>query len=84
MVTGSSALALQTSADSARRMQIEKLFPLTFIEYMKIKNRMMPEKNLKSEIEHAIFESDSADEVYKKLKPLQKKAMKYAVRQIIQ
>jgi len=77
MVTGSSALALQTSADSARRMQIEKLFPLTFIEYMKIKNRMMPEKNLKSEIEHAIFESESADEVYKKLKPLQKKAMKY-------
>ncbi|MHA1868830.1 MAG: ATP-binding protein [Candidatus Heimdallarchaeaceae archaeon] len=77
IVTGSSALALQTSADSARRMQIEKLFPLTFIEYMKLKNRIMPEKNLKSEIESAVFESKSADEVYKKINPLQKKAVKY-------
>ena len=77
IATGSSALALQTSADSARRMQIEKLFPLTFIEYMKLKNRVMPEKNLKSEIESAIFKSKSADEVYQKLKLLQRKAMKY-------
>lgn len=77
IVTGSSALALQTSADSARRMQIEKLFPLTFIEYMKLKNRIMPERNLKTEVEDAVFESKSADEVYKKLKLLQRKAMKY-------
>jgi len=77
IVTGSSALALQTSADSARRMQIEKLFPLTFIEYMKLKNRIMPERNLKTEVEGAVFESKSADEVYKKLKLLQRKAMKY-------
>lgn len=77
VVTGSSALALQTSADSARRMHVEKLFPLTFIEYIKLKKRLMPEKNLKGQIQNAIYESKSAEEVYKKLKPLQKKAVKY-------
>jgi uncharacterized protein len=77
IATGSSALALQTSADSARRMHIEKLFPLTFTEYIKLKYKILPEKNLRFEIQKAIFESNSAEDVYKKLNSLQKKITKY-------
>lgn len=77
LVTGSSALALQTSADSARRMHMEKLFPLTFIEYIKLKNKILPQKNLKNKIYQALFESSSAHEVYKKLQVLKKKTMTY-------
>jgi uncharacterized protein len=77
LATGSSAIALQTGADSARRMHIEKLFPLTFIEYMKLKNKIMPQKNLKNLIQQALFESSSAQEVFEKLQPLKKKAMNY-------
>ena len=77
LVTGSSALALQTSADSARRMHIEKLFPLTFIEYIKLKKHIFPETKLKNNLKHIIFESSSADEVYKKLKTFQSSVTKY-------
>lgn len=77
LATGSSAIALQSTADSARRMHIEKLFPLTFIEYMKLKNKIMPQKNLKNMIQQALFESSSSQEVFQKLQPLKKKALQY-------
>lgn len=76
-VTGSSALALQTSADSARRMHIEKLFPLTFIEYIKLKKHIFPETRLKNNLESIIFESSSADEVYTQMKSFQNSVTKY-------
>jgi len=38
LATGSAALLLNTNSDIARRAIFEKLFPLSFTEYLKIKN----------------------------------------------
>jgi uncharacterized protein len=77
MVTGSSALALQSSADSARRMHVEKLFPLTFIEYEMLKKKVFPEKNLRGYLERILFSSASADVVYEGLKNYGKNVTSY-------
>jgi hypothetical protein len=69
--TGSSAVQLQTNPDVARRGIFEKLYPLSFSEYEMLKNNTFPTKGLKQEIKSAIYESNSADEVYKRLKLLE-------------
>ncbi|HDM67266.1 MAG TPA: hypothetical protein ENG62_02635, partial [Thermoplasmatales archaeon] len=77
IVTGSSSLLLQSSADSARRKHIEKLFPLTFIEYMLLKKQLYPKRDLRTKINDGLFSSKTAEEVYLTLDKLRGDINKY-------
>ncbi|OIP59097.1 MAG: hypothetical protein CO143_02880 [Candidatus Moranbacteria bacterium CG_4_9_14_3_um_filter_45_14] len=67
VATGSSALSLQASPDVARRAIFEKLYPMSFPEYIKIKNQKTEIKGLCQKIREAIFTSRNATEAYEKL-----------------
>lgn len=75
--TGSSALSIQTNPDVARRAITEKLYPMSFTEYMKIKDNKYEIKGLSVEIRRAIFDSKDAYEVYINLKKLEPSVRKY-------
>jgi predicted AAA+ superfamily ATPase len=77
IATRSSALSLQTSPDVARRSVLEKLFPMSFTEYIKIKHQKTEMKGLAKELREAIFNSKNAAEVYTRLKALEPKARQY-------
>lgn len=74
--TGSSALSLQTDANVARRMDLIKLHPLCFTEFVMIKQAhdnvpqseiLKPIKGVAQSVRDAIFNSSSAEEAYEKL-----------------
>ncbi len=68
LATGSSAVALEKNADVARRMILDKLYPLGFTEYIHAKfNKTLPE-GVSKRIHQALFFSESAKEVYQKLR----------------
>ncbi len=71
VATGSSAISLQTNTDIARRSVFKKLYPMSFVEYMKIKEGKDETKGLGDRIKGGIFESNSGKEVYELLKDLQ-------------
>ncbi len=75
--TGSSALALQTNPDIARRVQIEHIFPLCFAEYRLLKYQAFPPAGLKDRIGEAIFISQDASECYRKLLAEERKVKEY-------
>lgn len=75
--TGSSALSLQNNPDVARRTISEKLFPMSFIEYIKIKNNKFETSGLANDLRTAIFKSINAEQVYNELKLLEQKVRKY-------
>ncbi|MFH0819786.1 MAG: AAA family ATPase [bacterium] len=65
--TGSSALMFNINADVARRAVSEKLYPMSFTEFMKIKHNKYEEKGLGRELRQALLDSKSAQEVYDQL-----------------
>jgi predicted AAA+ superfamily ATPase len=74
LCTGSSALLLNQTADLARRMRIEKIYPFKFIEfiaaktYMENKGKMLyPEKGLSNRLKEALFYSDNSEEAISKI-----------------
>jgi predicted AAA+ superfamily ATPase len=75
--TGSSALSLQTNPDVSRRAVFEKLFPLSFTEYMLLKERKYPISGLGNAIKLSLFDSDSGEELYIKLEKLKKSVATY-------
>lgn len=76
--TGSSALSLQSNPDVARRAFSEKLFPMCFTEYIKVKdNKKYEEKGLATQLRKAIYESVNSEEVFTKLKLLEPRVRKY-------
>lgn len=75
--SGSSAVALNTDANLARRAHIERLFPTSFTEYVMIENNVFPIFGLKDKIRDAIFNSQNAKEVYYKLLPMQNEISTY-------
>ncbi|MFH1542415.1 MAG: AAA family ATPase [bacterium] len=77
MATGSSALHLNTNADITRRAVMERLFPMSFSEYLKIKFNKFEVKGLAATIRQALFESTSAGEVYRGLHLLESKINSY-------
>ncbi|MFM7088113.1 MAG: ATP-binding protein [Candidatus Paceibacterota bacterium] len=79
IATGSSALSLQASPDVARRAIFEKLFPMSFTEYIKIKHQKTEVKGLAQELRDAIFNSKNAAKVHARLKALEPKARQYWV-----
>jgi len=75
--TGSSALSLQASTDVARRSVFEKLYPMSFTEYIKIKKQKTELKRLCKLLRDVIFGSDDAKSVFDKLKSLETKVRQY-------
>lgn len=75
--TGSAALLMNINTDVARRTVFEKLFPLSFTEYLKIKFQKYEIKGLGQEVRNALFASNSAKETYDRLQALEKKINGY-------
>lgn len=69
--SGSSAVSLQTNPDVYRRAIFEKLYPTSFPEFLMIRDNIFPAPGLKQKIKDAIFYSESAEDVYNKLKGLE-------------
>lgn len=75
--TGSSALSIQNNPDVARRAITEKLYPMSFTEYMKINEGRYEIKGLASKIRKTLYESNSAVEVFNELKKLEPEVRRY-------
>lgn len=67
IATGSSALMLNVNPDVARRAISETLYPMSFTEFIKIKQNQYEQKGLGAQLRKVIMESKSAGEVYKEL-----------------
>ena len=66
--TGSAATYLQMDADTAgRRAKIERLYPLSFIEYQMLAHDKLPARGIKQQLVQACYRSASAAEVYRRL-----------------
>jgi len=84
LCTGSSALLLNQTADLARRMRVEKIYPFKFTEfvaaktYMENNGRMVyPEGGLSFELKEVLFYSETSEEVFKKIKTYENKINLY-------
>jgi predicted AAA+ superfamily ATPase len=77
LCSGSSALEINTTVDTARRSRFEKLFPMSFTEFIKISKKQREIKDLSQSIRQAIFKSSNAEEVFNKLLYLRPKVLKY-------
>jgi predicted AAA+ superfamily ATPase len=84
LCTGSSALLLNQTADLARRMRVEKIFPFKFVEFVSAKTclenkgtMIFPEKGVSSELKEAIFYSETPQEAFSKIKLLELRVHKY-------
>lgn len=81
--TGSSALSLQTDANVARRMDIVKLHPLCFTEYVLIKQAHLQRKTtrpipgLAKKLREAIFQAPNATESYHRLEACTEEVNRY-------
>jgi predicted AAA+ superfamily ATPase len=75
--SGSSALILQTTTDLARRAVIEKMPPISFVEYEMIKNNVYPAKGLEKSIFQAIYFSEDSKAVYDSLLNFQAEVNQY-------
>lgn len=77
LVTGSSALSLHTNADVVRRAIFEPLYPMSFTEYIKIKQNKFEIKGLSEDIRKILFYSSSAEQVFNNLHNLEPKIIQY-------
>jgi len=75
--TGSSALSLQASTDVARRAIFEKLYPMSFTEYIKVKDQKSEIDGLAKSLEDAIFNAKDAKDAYVQLKKLETTVQQY-------
>ena len=73
--SGSSAISLQTNPDATRRSVVEKIYPVSFGEFLMIKYGILPEKSLKKDLKEAIYFSSTAEEVFRKLKKIEKRTL---------
>jgi predicted AAA+ superfamily ATPase len=75
--TGSAAALVNSNSDIARRAIFEKMYPLSFSEFIKIKYQKTETRGLAGDIRDDIFSSLSAKEVYEKLLSRQARIDKY-------
>lgn len=75
--TGSSALSINSNTDIARRTIYEKLFPLSFSEYLKVKNGKYEVKGLGSKIRDALFFAKDGKSAYQKFSLLENEIEKH-------
>lgn len=60
VITGSSALALNIDTDTARRAIKEPLFPLSFMEYQMLKNRVFPAAGTAEALKKLVLTNDAS------------------------
>lgn len=75
--TGSAAVLINSNSDIARRAVYEKIYPLSFTEFIKIKHGKYEIKDLREELEEIIFGGENAREVYNKFKKQEQKISQY-------
>jgi len=75
--TGSATLLFNSNLDTVRRAIFEKMFPLSFTEFIKIKCQKTELRGLAKELRECIFSSQSAKEVFDKMSLLQNNMDKY-------
>ncbi len=75
--TGSSALSIQTNPDISRRVVFEKLYPMSFTEYILIKDRKTPITGLGGLIREALLNSETAEQLFISLQKLQNSVNSY-------
>lgn len=76
-VTGSSALAMNANPDITRRTIYEKLFPLSFPEYLKIKESRFDIPGLSLQLRRALWQPHTAKDVYESLRELEPSINRY-------
>lgn len=84
LCTGSSALLLNQTADLARRMRIEKIYPFKFVEFVSAKSYLenkgmmvLPEKDLSNNLKEFLFYSENAETAFSKIKSLENSVKTY-------
>lgn len=81
--TGSSAIAINRTADVARRSLVEKMYPLKFTEYIMLtdtvagKSEVRFPPKLGEQMAQGLFESENANEVHDRLKNLENQVRAY-------
>lgn len=75
--TGSAAALINSNADVARRTIFEKIYPLSFTEFVKIKYNKYEVRGLASDLREALFLSKNAKVAYLKLLENKEKIEKY-------
>ncbi len=75
--TGSAAVLVNSNSDIVRRTIFEKMFPLSFTEFIKVKHQKTESKGLAGKIRESIFGSQTAGEVFEKMTSLQQKIDQY-------
>ncbi len=75
--TGSAAVLMNSNSDIARRAISEKIYPLSFAEFIKIKHGKYEIKNLSQTLRDIIFFSKNAQEAYENLKKQEEKINEY-------
>jgi len=75
--TGSAAALINSNSDIARRAIYEKIYPLSFTEFVKIKRGRYEIKGLSQELRKIIFSGHDAEEVFKALKKQEQKINEY-------
>lgn len=75
--TGSAAALINSNSDIARRAIYEKIYPLSFTEFIKIKNDKYEVRGLARELREIIFGGQNAKEVFDALQKLEQKINKY-------
>lgn len=77
-ITGSAALLLQSKkVDVSRRMVVERLYPLSFSEYMYLKQDKPFPESLTKALQEALFNSPDAKTVYQLLKTHEQEVSRY-------
>lgn len=84
LCTGSSALLLNQTADLARRMRTERIYPFKFIEFVAAKTYLenkgktiYPEENFSNDLKEAFFYSESPEDAIRKIKALGQSVSSY-------
>lgn len=62
--TGSSALSFEMNVDAARRIKKEPVFPMNFLEYNILKNKIFPPDDLSRSLRDLIFKGDEGSVEY--------------------
>ncbi|PJC56333.1 hypothetical protein CO026_00850 [Candidatus Kaiserbacteria bacterium CG_4_9_14_0_2_um_filter_41_32] len=75
--TGSAAVLVNTNSDVARRAIFEKMYPLSFTEFIKIKKQKVEIKGLAKDLREAVFEAGTALEAFTSISLLQSRIDRY-------
>ena len=75
--TGSSSISLQTSPDTARRSETERLFPLSLTEYLLLKRGIFPKRGVGKSLGDAVFSSRTAKDAFESIGSMRKGINEY-------